>query len=682
MADNNKIIEFPTGHLENATKEIKKMEESISSLGKNLGDVAETIDKVGGGFSVLATGLEAGSTAIKAWDSLQSVGKITDQLSEKFSALSGVSTLLSGPFGLVSSIAAGAIPIFSALAGHIQAQVEKAEQQKRVQEELANSFVSSIDSIGKYSGSVAEATSIINNLTPAYTMSNEARQKMDAGIIESEEKMLAILENSSDKKKSLSAEEKADYESNLEAFREHYSQRLDAQKEAQEKTLTLAEALKNNEKLSTDERIEQSHRLLKTAEETRDKSLGVLQEQTDKEKDLLTTKFLNTKELTQEEYEEQLDLIDERNSKEKEAISGHYAETYEITKAGLDNNGILLDENMTKFDEYLTKDGEARAAHNEKIKEIDEELKKYEYATSESDFAKKAQLQEEKRQLEEKFNEDIGVLREEGLAGFVNASEQEREIWLEKQLAIAESGKGISESTRALLSDMINHINDANNPVSQKLQNIIDTADSQLGKVGEEFKEGGEDAKTNFLDPLNGMEEDTKEAVDAAAGNIPSWTSGYGFNIFEAAAGLASNFITGFKQKLGINSPSRVMKQLMQWTLEGAIDGVESEKGNLYRTVDKVVDEVKDTFATLGKTDQEIAIASITNASQDEFQKSIGQRLQAAANLQMKGEGLLGQAGDNKTYKMEVNFNQPVESQAEQDRRMEEQWKRLQYAIR
>lgn len=156
------------------------------------------------------------------------------------------------------------------------------------------------------------------------------------------------------------------------------------------------------------------------------------------------------------------------------------------------------------------------------------------------------------------------------------------------------ANKGKEAGTK-FLNNVVNFVKELPGKVSKFLTNVVDKA-IQFAK---DFPENAKNAASDFgkllKDSLKSLPGDMltigKNIIDGVVNGVKSaWESAK-----KVVTGVANGFVQGFKDALGIHSPSKVMKdQVGVQMANGVIEGVKSRKGAVKQTAEALSKEIVD----------------------------------------------------------------------------------------
>ena len=116
------------------------------------------------------------------------------------------------------------------------------------------------------------------------------------------------------------------------------------------------------------------------------------------------------------------------------------------------------------------------------------------------------------------------------------------------------------------------------------------------GDLAGEFEKAASDAKDKIIDGLSkipshmgsigaNIVQGIKDGISGAWSGITGWFSG-----------LADDFASGFKKRLGIHSPSRVFRNITKWIPKGMVEGIKDTMPEAVRYMSTAGDQLTDAF--------------------------------------------------------------------------------------
>lgn len=130
--------------------------------------------------------------------------------------------------------------------------------------------------------------------------------------------------------------------------------------------------------------------------------------------------------------------------------------------------------------------------------------------------------------------------------------------------------------------------------LSETWDNIKETVSTKANEVWQSVKDMAKD----MIDALKSLPGDALQiGKDFIRGMIDGIGS-MGTALKESVSNMAGNAVKWAKGKLGINSPSKVMHEIGEWTTEGFADGIEDEEDLVRKSINVITDFNDDDFKT------------------------------------------------------------------------------------
>lgn len=522
----NKRLETAASKLRNAKGELTKA--AIILGGNFLPAVARVAEKVGSLAEKFAELDEEQQDAVVTVGLLLGLaGPVTKAAGGVSSALSSGATivqkLISSGGSLAGLMGTGGplVLAFGAAAG-AGALLYAAYQKLHEGEKALETSLEGLQSrMGQWEQRMGSARNLLADLNQEIFVSSEEAQRVNAAMESVQSDITEIARRAAEERRALTAGEIQRLDE-LFAQMEQLSQRqLEMQKAYQDAAYDMA-------RMTDDFSAQNVANLKKTAEDTR---TAVLQEA--KKAYMERLALLNTA------YQQENGLTDEQMRQEREKAKAHYDQA--VQDANDKHGQILAALNEGYFQQNVANDAHFAAVAN--LKTRLEEL-----ATAHSDNMRDIQTNQNltrNQQIQLERAEDNRYKKEkqqlyEELAGHIEGLDAETlEAWV-----------SISAETEAYQGE----ISDANKKFAEDFVGAYDDMP--------------EDCKKSFKNVMQGMLDGIKERTG---------------ELYAAATKVAGGFLAKIKEKLGIASPSKEMKKLFRYAIEGAEVGTQEERPQLLR---------------------------------------------------------------------------------------------------
>ncbi len=146
------------------------------------------------------------------------------------------------------------------------------------------------------------------------------------------------------------------------------------------------------------------------------------------------------------------------------------------------------------------------------------------------------------------------------------------------------------------LDDVNRQISDSYKKVNQDTLNSWIEMGLNTDLYGGQVSESGKRTAEAFLNTFKNMPEEMRSAgIDSIQGMINGLKAKEP-ELYNQADNTSGGFISRFLSKLGIHSPSRVMKKVFEFAIQGGVVGVEAETPELMKSADSLAEEFVDRF--------------------------------------------------------------------------------------
>lgn len=582
---------FNDGGLKKAINTVKTILQNLGKQATQLAKIilpplAKAIDLIADNINILiplATGLY---TAYKAWTIISTVTALLKANTAAVTAESlahaastGAITLkqiavgvLTGEIGLATAaqyawnLAMSANPIgiviaaVAALAAGIAALSLTQEQEISAEEiiegtniRLADSYETVTDAASKFYDGISTAGSCLDGFNDSVIISNERQQELSSKMETVQSEITDIARRAKEERTQLTEDEITRLDELFAKQKELADEQLRVQEAYQGVVKDMADDLVANHELSLAEYESYAQQYIGTAEKTRDDTVKAAEEQ--KTNWLAEKRALigTDEQYTEEWYDTQRKQANKDYNKAVEEANKLCSDTLSVLQQGYADRAKEMNDYADKSNAHEAKINSIKETSNMKIELLEKERAEKLAKCHGTELAQLQQMSfingEYNKKIEdekERSNKKIAELRDDFSKDFDKDVQDQLGTWM-AMLADTELYGG--------------KITDENKEMVNTLLKDLDTLPSE--------------AKDKMSDTMNGMitEVENKEPT-----------------LFAKIAGVADGFIATIKEKFKIASPSKVMKKLFGFVMEGGEVGTEQEAPKLYKTADNVGD--------------------------------------------------------------------------------------------
>ena len=184
------------------------------------------------------------------------------------------------------------------------------------------------------------------------------------------------------------------------------------------------------------------------------------------------------------------------------------------------------------------------------------------------------------------------------------------------------------EAGSNFLKNVISAIQNLPSKVWSLLSQAISKAANFVSQFGQKATQAGRTFTTNIVNGVKSIPSKMVSIGKSIVQGIWKGISGAGSWLRSQISNFASNIVKGFKSSFKINSPSKIMRDIIgKGIVEGIGVGIENEEDSLLTKADKLAGNVVDTmngniattnlFDTAKSLTDSMAIANQTNSSQE-----------------------------------------------------------------
>ena len=279
------------------------------------------------------------------------------------------------------------------------------------------------------------------------------------------------------------------------------------------------------------------------------------EEQFNEELALLQLRLRNDESYTQEMYETEAKAAQDTYNAAVDAANKQCGDTLAILTDGYADRATALSE------------------ANDKIASLQSE----ELAENESYNSRKAELQQQLKDLQQAFT-DEDCANKERIAQQLIDLEKEHEQNLEDiHTRMTESMDETAQEQAGTLLTMASNVDVHGGKINKNTDNMVNKVIKTLEKLPPE-------AKQIMTDTMNGMLKGIEEKEE---------------ELYRKAEQVANNVINRLKRALKIHSPSRATREIFQYVMKGNILGLEDNEKTLYDKAQSIADNVVGKFAKM-----------------------------------------------------------------------------------
>lgn len=184
------------------------------------------------------------------------------------------------------------------------------------------------------------------------------------------------------------------------------------------------------------------------------------------------------------------------------------------------------------------------------------------------------------------------------------------------------------EAGSNFIKNVISAIQNLPGKVWNYLSQAISKAANFVSQFGQKATQAGRTFTTNIVNGVKGIPSKMVSIGKSIVQGIWKGISGAGSWLRSQISNFASNIVKGFKSSFKINSPSKIMRDIIgKGIVEGIGVGIDNEEDSLLTKADKLAGSVVDTmngniattnlFDTAKSLTDSMAIANQTNSSQE-----------------------------------------------------------------
>lgn len=525
----------------------------LSKIGSiTLPMLTKSVEFLSKNFETLLPLVTAGYVAFKSYVIMTSIAKAMNAYQKAMEGATVAQKLLNAaadanPYILLASAVAGVVAAFTIFS--LERPQSESEKLKIAQDNLKQSFNDVGSAAGEFHSKVEGATGILDSLTSSAVVSSEKQQELADSMTNVQDQITQIFETASDQRRSLTQSEIDTLEELMNKEQEIADRQVAYEQAYQEAVQQKAEVVANTHYNSIQEYEEYASNVLKSANDTKDKVVQTAEDQYTQEIINLKQKLDTCDGYTQEQYEEDLAAATQHHDDVISAAQQECSDTYATLADGYYNNSTVIQDYNTKMEEYLQKREQLTNEYNERAKQLDDDMVRYKQEENASGYeGAYYQLQ----QLQVDHNNQMNELEEERSGFLDDNTKKQLGTWEEMASGAAEYGGECTNKVQVMSDD---------------IQNILD-----------------------------GMPEDTRDKFERAWEAAEDETDNAHSSLISKAADIASGMMNKLKSVFDIHSPSRKMRKIFNYVMQGGELGLDDESDNMLSQVDNISDGIMSRF--------------------------------------------------------------------------------------
>ena len=481
-----------------------------------IGPAVTIIGKLTTGIGTVVKTIGTFKTALEVTQGL------TTSTSTAVNGLAGVFSALSSPVGIACTVITAAI-------GGIAIATAAAE--KDTKEAFSNIGGAASD----FMTGINSATSHLKDFNAKMFASSEEQEKLKKNMDEVQKGITSICKKASEERRNYTQKEIEQLDKYFEKLRELNEKEIQIQQEIS--NAITQQATTNAQKFqgSLEEYKIQSQEWIKTAEDQKNKTIELINQQTIEETALLNQRYTTEEARQTEEYQKEYDRITQQKEKriaavndEVAKVSAAYANGY-LERSG-QNEGWYI-----KLQEYNKKIEEENQRHTDRKEQIQEG-----FYLRESD-----RIYDHQRE-NEKHNFNIQEIWKQMYKNMDESQENQLGVWLAMVSQTELYGGKIDDKTQKIVDS------------------ILDSYDEMPGETRKSMK--------NAMEPL----------LDEMKKKEPS--------LFSKASGIADGILSRLKKSFDIHSPSRKTRKIMKNVMIPMEEELEFGKDKLFKQTDELTE--------------------------------------------------------------------------------------------
>lgn len=521
------------GNLDRETqKSIAKFALVVAAAGptvKIFGSLTSGVGKTTKAVSTLISttkAIKAGTYTGPLSNVLSALTKTKNATGDLATSSSSLAGLLGASGPMVAAFAAAAVAALGLYAGY-----RKLTEGDRAVTEGVEAMLSGF---GKWEETVSNATNLLAGLNSEIIVSSEKSSEISASVDAVQAEITQIATSASEARRSLTDKEIERIEELFEKLSELSASELELQQAYQDAAITMAQA-------TTDYSKENAVDLIKTAQEAKDGTVTLAQQQYTERLLLLKQAYETEGTMSEEEYNRQVEAAQKEYDLAVQSANDKFASVNEIITQGYFEQNIQGNEHLQNLIDLNAQFEANEQQYADETKRIAEDMTLNGQQKMQQQMVAMYFYHKEKKSIQEQ----MGIEAE-------NLSSEELEAWIQMSANTEVYGGKISEENKKIFN------------------NFIGTYDNLPKKAKEKFRE-----------TMQGMIDGIKEKTGA---------------LYSKAQEIADGFIQKIEQKFDIHSPSRVMRKVFRNVVEGGVVGVDENKKNLISEAESTADSFLSQF--------------------------------------------------------------------------------------
>ena len=479
-----------------------------------------------------------------------------------------VDKLAKGLSALTSPATIAATSVAIAM-GVIITQIKKAEK------EMTDSLQNVGNSATNFVNGISSANSHLDSFNSTLFASSQEQEELKKNMNEVQQGITNICKKATDERRGYTQEEITQLDEYFKKLRELKNRELEIQQNIANAISQQAITNANTFQGTLDEYKVQSQEWIKTAEEQKNNTINIIKDGTTQEIALLNQKYGDQSNMQNEAYAKEYNEIIEQQQKKIDAAN---LEVSKVTEAY--SNGYLQRSNQdngfyTTLSEYNKKVEDENNRHAKELESINNNIL--------LDTDNKNRVKENENNRHE---QEIKKIWQKMYKDMDESKEKQLGIWLAQVSQTELYGGQIDEKNKKVVDS------------------ILSSYDSMPNKTREAMK----NAMTPMLEEMENKE--------------PS--------LFAKATGIADGILTRLKQGFDIHSPSRKVRKIFNFAMEGAEIGIEDKEQSLYKKIGNISSNALEKFRIL---DSDLQLGNV-NQSIIEKTKTIFTTPQITFNVQ------------------------------------------------
>ena len=423
--------------------------------------------------------------------------------------------------------------------GTIVTQVQKAEK------EMTNSLQNVGNGATNFINGINSAESHLSSFNSTLFASAQEQGNLKKNMNEVQKGITNICKKAADERRGYTQEEITKLEEYFNKLRELKNREVEIQQSVAKAISQQAVTNSQNFQGTLEEYKVQSQEWIKTAMEQKDSTINIIKDGTTQEIALLNQKYGEQANMQNEAYSKEYNSIMQQQQEKINAANNEVAKVSEAYANGYLQRANQDNEFYNTYTEYNKKIEDENQKHIGNIDSINNNELLTQYNKNEAKENENYRHQQETKKIWQKMYKDMDEGQEEQLG-----------VWLAQVAQTELYGGKIDEKTK------------------QMVDGIMKSYDSMPNKTKEAMK--------NAMEPML-TEMENKE---------PS--------LYAKATGIADGILGRLKKAFDIHSPSRKVRKIFNFVMEGAEAGIEDKEDALYNKIKGMSTNALEKFQQLG----------------------------------------------------------------------------------